>query len=69
MAQFNPPDSHWAADFDTRLVSTFHYLKDQIDALSLRVRELEAEKRLRDLQIEQAVADMKFYARQVRGDS
>ena len=31
VAQFNPPDSHWAEDFDARLVSTFHYLKDRIE--------------------------------------
>lgn len=63
MPQFDPPDSHWAADFDQRLTSTFHWLRDRIVAdeggfaAALReIRELKAE-------MEQLVADAHFLAK------
>lgn len=62
MADFNPPDSHWADDFDARLMSTFHWLKGRIESLEARVRELESLDQSRDERLAQAVADMKFYA-------
>lgn len=60
---FDPPDSHWAADFDARLMASFHYLKSKCDDLQRRVAELESRDAARDAALAQAVADMKFYAR------
>lgn len=65
MADFNPPDSHWAADFDGRLTASFHHLFDRCRELEERVRELEALERGRDESLAQAVADMKFYAARI----
>jgi len=62
MADFNPPDSHWAADFDGRLASTFHHLKDELESLNARLAEFEAKDAARDAELAQAIADMKFYA-------
>lgn len=62
MANFDPPDSHWAADFDGRLVSSFHHLKDEVDALKARLAACEARDAARDAELAQAIADMKFYA-------
>ena len=42
MADFNPPDSHWAADFDGRLVASFQHLKDAVEDLKRQVAELKA---------------------------
>lgn len=66
MANFDPPEKHWAADFDVRLMSSFHYLKDENDALKKRVAELESRDQQRDAALAQAVADMKFYARSAK---
>lgn len=63
MAQFDPPDSHWAADFDQRLVASFHHLMDRVVALEAEVRELRQKDVARDASLAQAVADMKHYAR------
>lgn len=63
MAQFNPPDSHWAADFDARLMSSFHHLFDRCVALEAEVKVLRDRDTERDAKLAQAIADMKFYAR------
>ena len=63
MAEFNPPDSHWAADFDARMWTTFHWLKERIEALEARVSALESRDSERDASLAQAVADMKHYAK------
>lgn len=63
MAEFNPPDNHWAADFDARMWTTFHWLKDRVEALEAKVREQEARDAERDAALARAVADMKFYAK------
>lgn len=68
MAQFDPPDSHWAADFDQRLTSSLHYLKDRIesdgekftDALT-RIEALVAE-------AQRYVKDARFWAEQSKGE-
>lgn len=62
MANFNPPDSHWASDFDARLAGTFHHLKERCEALEARVAELEAGERAREAALRQAVADAKFFS-------
>lgn len=64
MSNFDPPDSHWAANFDERLLASFHYLKDELDLAKARVAELEKKDTERDASLAQAVADMKFYARE-----
>lgn len=61
MANFDPPQNHWAADFDARLISSLHYLKDEVDRLQQVVRELERKDAERDAALAQAVRDMKFY--------
>ena len=63
MAQFDPPDSHWAADFDQRLMASFHHLMDRIVALEGEVQALRQRDSERDASLAQAVADMKFYAK------
>lgn len=45
-ANYNPPDSHWCDDFDARLLGTFQYLKEHIEALE--ARELERDQAVRD---------------------
>lgn len=69
MAEFNPPDSHWAGDFDARLLGTFHYLKERVEALEAEVRALRAKDGLRDRTLERAVKDMKHHveARRTQG--
>ena len=62
MAEFDPPQNHWAADFDRRLISSFYHLKDENEALKARVAALEARDKDRDAALAQAVADMKHYA-------
>ena len=63
MAQFNPPDSHWAADFDQRLMASFHHLMDRVVALESEVRDLRQKDAARDASLAQAVADIKYYAK------
>lgn len=63
MAEFNPPDSHWAADFDRRLMSSFHHLFDRCVDLERQVRDLQAKDRSRDETPAQAVADAKHYTK------
>lgn len=63
MAQFNPPDSHWAADFDQRLVASFHHLMDRIASLESEVQTLRKRDSDRDAALAQAVADMKHYVK------
>lgn len=63
MAQFDPPDSHWAADFDARLASTFHWLKERVESLEAEVSALRARDAERDSLLAQAVADAKHYMR------
>lgn len=65
MANFDPPDSHWAADFDARLAGTFVHLRERCEALEARVAELEARDKGRDAALAQAVADMKFYTNRI----
>lgn len=62
MANFDPPDSHWAADFDARLTGSLYHLLDRLIAAEARIAELESKDRGRDAALAQAVADMKFYA-------
>lgn len=61
MANFDPPQNHWAADFDARLISSLHYLKDEVDRAHRRIGELEKKDAERDASLAQAVRDMKFY--------
>ena len=61
MANFDPPQNHWAADFDARLIGSLHYLKDAVDELQRRVRDLEQKDETRDESFAQAVRDMKFH--------
>lgn len=63
MAQFDPPDSHWAADFDQRLLASFHHLMERIVSLEAEVQELRKKDSDRDAALAQAVADMKHYAK------
>lgn len=63
MSEFNPPDNHWASDFDARMWTTFHWLKERVEALEAEVRELKSRDAGRDASLAQAVADMKFYAK------
>ena len=63
MANFDPPDHHWAADFDARLMSAFTYLKDKVDELERRALEVEKKDSERDAALAQAVADVRFYRR------
>lgn len=62
MAEFNPPDSHWAGDFDARLLGTFHHLKERLDRLEAELRVLRSEERGRNEQAAQAIRDMKHRA-------
>lgn len=66
MATFNPPDSHWAADFDERLAGTFAWLKERVESLQERVVLLEREARQNENRLVQAVADAKFWAQQAK---
>lgn len=61
MATFDPPQNHWSADFDARLVSSLHYLKDEVERLQGLVSALEKKDAERDAALAQAVRDMKFY--------
>ena len=61
MADFNPPDSHWAADFDGRLVASFQHLKDAVEDLKRQVAELKASDAEQDKKINQGIADARTY--------
>lgn len=62
MAQFDPPDSHWAADFDQRLQGTFHYLKDRIDGLDSSVADSVKALSALVAEAQQYVLDARYWA-------
>lgn len=68
MAQFDPPDSHWAEDFDQRLQSSLHYLKDRIENDGEKFAD--AVKAITALVIEaqQAVLDARYWAERAKGN-
>lgn len=67
MATYDPPDSHWAADFDARLLETFAFLRDRIyadeAAYAASLKEIAA---LKD-ELAQLVADAKYWAQRAEG--
>lgn len=63
MAEFNPPDSHWAADFDPRLLATFHNLNERIEKLEAETRDMQARDRHRDEKLARAVKDARHHAK------
>ena len=63
MADFDPPDSHWAANFDGRLLSSFQYLKDELVKANARIAHLEHRIAEQDQIIADGIADAKTYAR------
>ena len=62
LASFDPPDSHWAADFDARLTSTFHWLKDRIDADEKSFAETLGQINALKGELEQLVKDARHWA-------
>lgn len=62
MAQFDPPQRHWDADFDRRLASTFEWLREQVEGLRDEVRVLTERDSARDEKLRQAVADARYWA-------
>lgn len=67
MAAFDPPENHWAADFDQRLTSSLHYLKDRIENDGERFAE--AVRTIEELvpELRQLVLDARFWAEQAKG--
>lgn len=61
MANFNPPDSHWADDFDSRLLSSFHHLKDRVDEALALAHELKRDNEALRKELKQAVSDAAHY--------
>ena len=61
MADFNPPDHHWAADFDARLIASFQHLKDAVDSLREEVAALKATAVEQDRKIDPGIADARAY--------
>lgn len=61
MANFNPPDSHWADDFDARLRESFVFLKEKVEALELLVSELVKDNSTLRAELKQAVSDAAHY--------
>ena len=57
MANFNPPDSHWADNFDARLRETFVHLKERVDALELLTSHLVKDNDRLRAEMNQAVSD------------
>lgn len=57
MANFNPPDSHWADNFDARLRETFVFLKEKVEAHELLISELVKDRSRLRQELAQAVAD------------
>ena len=62
LAQFDPPDSHWADDFDRRLMSSFHWLKDRIDSDESEFATALAEIRVLVAEAQQYVRDARYWA-------
>ena len=61
MPDFNPPDSHWAADFDGRLLSSFYHLKDELIRAHEKIASLEKRIEEQDKQIAQGISDARVY--------
>lgn len=61
MANFNPPDGHWADDFDARLRESFVFLKEKTEALELLVSELVKDNANLRAEMKQAVSDAAHY--------
>lgn len=57
--QFDPPDSHWAADFDQRLNSSLEYLRERLDFDRGLHQQHLAEMRSLHAEMQQMVADCK----------
>lgn len=66
MARFDPPDSHWAADFDQRLASSLTWLKERIEGEQDSVAVLAQELRALVAEAQQCVADARYWAEQSR---
>jgi hypothetical protein len=62
VADFNPPDSHWAADFDARLVGSLTHLLERVERLEALVRELHGKDKWRDDVLHQTVSDIRYWA-------
>lgn len=68
MAQFDPPDSHWADDFDQRLMSTFHWLKERIESDGAAFADALTEVRALVEEAQQYVRDARYWAEQARNE-